>query len=67
MTVRNPNTPAEWQATVDAADFMLSLDAARKYGLVAGGPEVNVQRCEDILQRGAEAGYRPRPDDLEPA
>lgn len=55
----DPSSADEWQAAVDAADFYLSLDAARKYGLVTGGPQVNVERCEEVLQRGAELGYQP--------
>lgn len=61
-TYRDPEGPEEWQATVDQAKALLILEDARLYGLVSGGPAVNVPRCEDILRRGATLGYRPRPD-----
>ncbi len=44
----DPSTPAEWQ---------------RAYGLVAGGPEIDVDRCDEILRRGAGLGFTPRPAD----
>jgi hypothetical protein len=57
--MREPHSPAEWQAVVDAAEACLLLESARQYGLVTGGPGVNVGRCEDILNRGAELGIHP--------
>jgi hypothetical protein len=56
----DPETPEQWQEAVDLADFLVRLDAARQYGLVAGGPEVDLQRCDEILVGGASRGYRPR-------
>jgi len=35
------------------------LDSARQYGLVSGGPKVIVERCEDILRRGAKRRIKP--------
>jgi hypothetical protein len=61
----DPVTPAEWQDAVDTADGLLHLAAARDYGLVKGGPEVHVSRCEHILARGAELGYTPSADSVE--
>lgn len=57
----DPKTPEEWQAAVDAADALISLDSARRYGLIKGGPDVNIDRCGDIVRRGAELGYKPSP------
>jgi hypothetical protein len=56
----DPQTPEEWQDAVNAADFFLQLDSARQYGLVTGGPDVNVARCVDILDRGRALGYVPQ-------
>jgi len=56
----DPVTPHEWQEAVDAAHLWLLIDAARQYGLVTGGPAVDVGRCEEILAAGATAGFRPR-------
>jgi len=64
MTTRqhaDPTTPDEWQAAVDSADFLLLLDSARQYGLVTGGPIVDVARCHEIIRRGADRGVFPGP------
>jgi hypothetical protein len=43
----------------------LALDSARQYGLIKGGPEVNVARCVEILKRGRQLGITPAPDAVE--
>lgn len=63
--MRDPKTRAEWQEAVDGAKGLLLLDSARQYGLVTGGPEVDVDRCEKILQAGRRRGVRPAPDAAE--
>jgi len=60
-----PVTPDEWQTAVDAAKALLVLDSARLYGLVTGGPGVNVKRCEEILYAGQQQGIQPRKDCVE--
>jgi hypothetical protein len=60
-----PSSPAEWQEAVDAAEGALALDTARKYGLVTGGPEINVARCCEIKLKGLRMGIRPRPNAIE--
>lgn len=59
----DPQTPDEWRAAIDAADFLLLLDAARQYGVITGGPVVAVDRCIEILERGADLGFFPSPPD----
>lgn len=54
-----PQTAAEWQEAVDLAEFFLCVDAARNYGLVKGGPPVDVSRCEEILAEGKRRGTTP--------
>jgi hypothetical protein len=61
----DPQTAEEWQFVVDAAHVMLLIDSARQYGLVAGGPKVNVERCMELLRYGALRGYRPSPTAVE--
>ncbi len=56
---KDPQTPAEWQEAVDCAQFLLLLDCAHQYGLIEGGPKVNVDRCAAILERGRERGIYP--------
>jgi hypothetical protein len=52
--VKTPVTPAEWQEAVDIAHGALVLDAARLYGLVTGGPIVDVARCIEIIEQGRQ-------------
>ncbi len=63
MAAEDPQTPEEWQAAADGADFLLLLDSARQYGLIEGGPEANVGRCVEILERAADQGIFPTPLD----
>lgn len=63
--MRTPDTPTQWQEAVDAAHACLALEAARLYGLVTGGPPVNVGRCEEILAQGRTRGYAPADDAVE--
>jgi len=59
----DPETPDEWQSAVDAADFCLLISAACQYGLITGAPRINVERCQELLERGAELAYFPTPPD----
>lgn len=58
---REPRTKREWQEAVDAADFWLKVADLRTYGLLCGGPTINVDRCEAILRRGEKKGVFPTP------
>jgi len=61
----DPKTPGQWQEAVDSAYGALVLESAKAYGLLTGGPVVNVDRCEKILRRGARRGIYPAPDAIE--
>jgi hypothetical protein len=63
--VNDPRTPEQWQDAVDAAEGALRLHAARMYGLVKGGPGVDVVRCVEILEAGRARGVTPAPDAVE--
>lgn len=56
---QDPQTPEEWQSAVDAAQIALTVEASRVYGLVEGGPVVNVARCLAIIEQGGERGILP--------
>ena len=58
--MREPKDAAEWQEAADTAAFSLLLESSRAYGLVTGGPEVNLRRCEAILAQARERGIEPR-------
>ena len=55
----------EWQDAVDSAHVLLLIDSARKYGLVTGGPEADIERCEQMIRDGRARGVVPRPDAVE--
>lgn len=56
---RDPDGDDEWQDAVDTAHLFMLMDSARQYGLVAGGPVVNADRCHDLIARAAERGIYP--------
>ncbi len=41
------------------------IEAARQYGLVKGGPKVNVKRCEELLKLGRSRGFTPRQEAIQ--
>ena len=47
-----PKTPREWQEAVDAAAAARAVADCKMYGLIEGGPEINVARCDQILDAG---------------
>jgi hypothetical protein len=59
MPVRNPKTQEEWQEAVDAAAAARAIADCKMYGLIEGGPEINVRRCDEILWRGQKRGVTP--------
>lgn len=62
----DPRTLEEWQDACDAADALLKLDAARLDGLVSGGPEIDADRCWDLVHCAAELhGLEPAEDAVE--
>jgi hypothetical protein len=54
-----PITDHDWQLAVDAAHALSSIEAAREYGLIIGGPTIDLVRCAEILQEGATRGITP--------
>lgn len=61
----NPTTPAQWQEAVNAAHVLLLVESARYYGLITGGPEVNIDRCNELLAEGRSLGIEPSSNALE--
>lgn len=59
-TVRNPETPQEWQDAANTAEMLLLIESARAYGLITGGPQANVERCRSILIEARRRGYEPQ-------
>lgn len=63
--MKNPKTEEEWQAAVDAANAFLILHSLKCYGLITGGPQVNAERCDEILRQGEARGVRPKMDPVQ--
>src|SRR5262245_18902360 len=64
-TLPLPQTATEWQTEVDAAYVGLALDSMEQYGLVKGGPQVKVDRCQKILDLRQSYGVTPNDDAFE--
>lgn len=47
-----------------AAEVYILLDAAAWYGLVEGGPKINVDRCEEVIAEAAAAGITYSADEV---
>lgn len=63
---RDPKTREAWQNAADAADALLKIDSARIYGLLTGGPEIDADRCWELVHRAKELqGIEPREDAVE--
>lgn len=58
--MKEPQSPDQWQEAVDGAKAALNLVSARSYGIIVGGPTVNIQRCWDIIRSGERRGITPR-------
>lgn len=56
---RDPKTPEEWQEAVNLATGLRALADCKMYGLLEGGPGVDVARCDDIVERGLALGVVP--------
>lgn len=61
MVSKNPATPAEWQEAVNAAFVMRRIADCVMYGLITTDLVIDIDRCDEILERGAAHGYRPKP------
>lgn len=55
----DPKTPEQWQQAVDLAAAARVLADCKMYGLIEGGPVIDVARCDEILDVGARLGVRP--------
>ena len=66
MKFQLPQTDDEWQGAVDAAAACRMIHDCKLYGLLEGGPLIHADRCDYILERGAEHGILPsdRAEDL---
>jgi hypothetical protein len=61
----DPQTPQEWQDAVNGAAGAIAIESCKMYGLLKGGPKINLARCEQILKRGVRKGITPSKPDTE--
>lgn len=54
----DPRTPEEWQIAVDAAAGLRLLHDCKIYGLIQGGPVIDVCRCDEIIFAGQKLGIQ---------
>jgi len=57
--MNNPKTPEEWQEAVNAAAAARAVADCKLYGVIDGGPRINVARCDQILEQGRKRGIMP--------
>jgi len=65
--VKDPKTPGQWRSAAALAEACVRLDAARQYGLITGGPRVNVERCLALLAAAGERGIVLTPTEIDDA
>lgn len=59
--------PTELRQAALLARVSLLLASARAYGFVDGGPDVDVDRCEEVIEVAREAGMEPTDDEVDAA
>jgi hypothetical protein len=55
----NPKTREEWQAAVNAAAALRALADCKMYGIIDGGPRIDVERCDELLAKAEALDIRP--------
>ena len=55
----HPQTRKEWQEAVDGAAGLRAIADCKMYGLIEGGPKIDVHRCDEILRRARKRGFAP--------
>lgn len=48
-----------WEDLANQAEAGLRVDSARAYGLITGGPKINWERCQEVLERAKALGIVP--------
>lgn len=53
---REPKTVEEWREVVLGACALRAVHDCKLYGLFTGGPAINVERCDELIERGRARG-----------
>jgi hypothetical protein len=56
VRTREPITETEWREAVLGACAMRLIHDAALYGLIEGGPKINVERCDELIEKGRARG-----------
>jgi hypothetical protein len=46
------------------AEVLLRIQSAKLYGFIEGGPPINVERCEEVLEQARAAGFTYSEDEI---
>lgn len=65
--MKDPQTPEQWRMAAAMAQACIVLDAARQYGLVTGGPGVNLNRCLEVVARAKARDIVPSEAEIDQA
>jgi len=65
--VRDPVTREELEQAALSAEVLLRIHAAREYGLIEGGPDISVERCDELIARARAEGISFGPDVIDQA
>ena len=63
--MKDPQTREQWQIAVDIAAGLRAIEDCKMYGLLQGGPKINLDRCDELLTRGARMGVIPSKQTIE--
>jgi len=63
--MKDPETDQEWQEAVNGAKCCIAISAAQDYGLIYTDMRFNIERCEEILERGKALGFVPDEEAVE--
>ena len=67
MIVQDPQTPEEWRVVAQMAAGLRLIEDARLYGFLVGGPTIDVERVDDVIDRARELGLAPTVDEAQQA
>lgn len=59
--------PDELRTVAILAEVYLRIESARLYGLIDGGPEIDVERCEELIGMAHDAGHEWSEDEIDAA
>lgn len=62
-----PTDPEQLRKVAVSAEVFLRIDAAVKYGLIEGGLDIDVDRCDEAIAFARKQGVRYGPDDVDRA